>query len=140
MNEIKNVKEADLPRMAQSFIEMVAIAKALGIEEDDFRRIYENNKRELEQARLGSPVVNAVREYMTSVPGRKISGKASELYAEIYDAFSGDKTMLPSSSSHFNRVLDKEHSNLLKSGFRVNIDDTGANGTEITIIKKKYKN
>lgn len=47
---------------------------------------------------------------------------------------------MPTSASHFSRKLDEEYANLLKAGFRVNIDDTGATGTEISIIRKKIKN
>lgn len=136
MTEIKKIEATDLPRMADSFIEMLAIAKALGISEEEFRKIYENNKHELEQARSDSPVVNAVREYMSTVPGRKFSGKAADVYNKIRDNFSGDKSSLPNSASHFSRALDKEHATLLKSGFRVNIDNTGDKGTKIEIVKK----
>ena len=137
MTEIDSISPVNLPRMADSFVDMLAIAKALGIPENDFRRIYANNKRELEEARIGTPLVNAVKEYMDTVNGRTFKGSASMVYKEIYDHFSGEKSLIPSSASHFSRALDKEHSNLLKAGFRVNIDDTSAKSTEITIIKKK---
>ena len=137
MHKINDIEATNLPRMADSFMEMLAIAKALDISEEEFRRIYDKNKNELEQARAGSPLVTAIREYMADVPGRKVIGKANVIYTEIYNAFSGDKSLLPNSAPYFSKALDKEHSNLLNAGFRVNLDDTGAKSTEITIIKRK---
>ncbi len=137
MLEIQAMKAKKLHRMADSFFEMIAIAKALDISEEEFRRIYDKNKNELEQARAGSPLVTAVKEYMSEIPGRDVTDRVSVVYKEIYEKFSGDKTLLPGSAAYFSRALDKEHENLLNAGFRVNLDDTGAAGTIVKIIKKK---
>jgi hypothetical protein len=137
MQKIQDIVPQNLPRMADSFIEMLAIALALGISESEFRRIYNANKRQLEAARIGSPLVTAVKEFMTTISGRKYSASAQAVFTAVHSAYSGDKTLLPASASHFSKRLDKEFSNLLKAGFRVNIDDTGAKGTQIEIIKKK---
>ncbi len=137
MQKIQDIVPQKLPRMADSFIEMLAIALALGISESEFRRIYNANKRQLEAARIGSPLVTAVKEFMTTISGRKYSASAQDVFTAVHSAYSGDKALLPASASHFSKRLDKEFSNLLKAGFRVNIDDTGAKGTIVTIIKKK---
>ena len=137
MNEIGTIKVKDAPRMIDSYIELLAIAKALGITEEDFAKMYADNKNLLEQTRADSPIVSAIREYMATVPGRKVTGSAQQIYTEVFNNYSGDKALLPRSASHFNHALDNEHSNLLKAGYRANIDNTGAKGTVITIIKKK---
>ena len=123
--------------MCDSFIEFLAISKALGISEEEFRRIYNNNKAELEQIRLGSPIVTAMQEFMSTIPGRSITDTATNIHSAVLQNFSGDKKLLPNSASHFTNLLDKEHAALLKVKIRVNINDTGAKGTMITIIKKK---
>lgn len=137
MQEIKNINEKNPARMADSFVEMLAIAKALGITEEDFRKIYADNVEELNRARVSSPLLEAIKECFDNEKSRKISGKAESVFRKIYENFSGDKATLPTSASHFSRKLDEEYANLLKAGFRVNIDDTGATGTEISIIRKK---
>lgn len=149
MSLISTIDKSQKKRMADSFIEMLAIAKALGVPEDEFRRIYQQNKDHLEQICLAAhsaqpvapyiepPIVVAVKEFMANVSGRKYSASAQDVFTAVHSAYSGDKALLPASASHFSKRLDKEFSNLLKAGFRVNIDDTGAKGTQIEIIKKK---
>lgn len=137
MSVVGTIDTKNLPRMADSYVEMAAIALALGIPQDEFRAIYDANKAELEQARVGTPLVTAVKECMETVVGRRLHGSASEVYQNILGTYSGDKKLLPQSASRFTRKLEDEYGNLAKAGFRVNIDDTGAKSTEITIIKKK---
>ena len=139
LTEIENVKKENLPRMTDAFIEMMAIARALGISEEKFREIYANNLVELEAARAGSPVVTAVKEYMANVSERKIEMFSTEFYKSVYENFSGEKSLLPGSAAHFSKSLDREFLNILKIGYRVNIDDTGAKGTMISVIRKNKK-
>lgn len=135
--EVENINKQNLPRMTDAFIEMLAIAKALGVSEKEFRRIYDENQVELQQARLSSPVVMAVKEYMANISARKVTKASAVLYEEILNKFSGNKELLPASASHFTRGLDKNHADLLKAGFRINIDDTNARNTTVCIIRKK---
>ena len=137
MREIKKNDVKDISRIGDAFVEMLAIAKALGICEEEFRRIFNENVEALKQVRTSSPLVEAVKEFMATVKGRKYQGKADNVLSKIRDNFSGKKSLLPNSASHFTRRIEAEHDNLLASGYRVNIDDTGAGGTEVTIIKKK---
>lgn len=137
MEEIPNLNLKKLPRMANSFVEMVAIAKALGISEEKFYDIYQSNVETLQQARGSAPIVEAVEEYALQVSGRKIEDTAENTFKNVRGSYSGDKKMLPNSASHFSKQPDEHHEELLKRGVRVNIDDTGAKGTRITIIKKK---
>ncbi len=137
MREIMQNEVKDISRIGDAFVEMVAIAKALGINEEEFRRIFNENVAALNQVRASSPLVEAVTEFMATVKGRKYQGKADTVLSKIRDNFSGNRSLLPNSASHFTRRIEAEHENLLASGYRVNIDDTGAGGTEVTIIKKK---
>lgn len=137
MNEIKIIQENNITRIGDAFVEMLAIAQALGISQEKFRQIFDDNKEALKRACSMPPLVEAVKETMTSLQGRKLQGSANTVFKQIYKNYSGDKTALPQSASHFTRQLDKEYANLTKNGFRVNIDDTGAQGTQVAIIKRK---
>lgn len=137
MRLVGTINIQELPRMADSYVEMAAIALALGIQQDEFRAIYDANKAELEQARVGTPLVTAVKECMETVTGRCLQGTATEVYQKVVAAYSGDKKLLPQSASHLTRKLESEYGNLAKAGFRVNIDDTGSKSTEIRILKKR---
>lgn len=137
MQEIQKSKANDISRIGDAFVEMMAVAKALGISEEKFRQIFDDNVEALKQVRSSSPLVEAIKEFMTNYQGRKFQGKADIVLKKIRDNFLGDKTLLPNSASHFTRLLEKEHENLFKNGFRVNIDDTSANGTDVTVIRKK---
>lgn len=137
MQKMKNLQTNSIARIGDAFVEMLAIAQALGISEERFRQIFDDNKEALEKARSTSPLIESVKEIMISLPSRKLQGSANFIFKKVHDKFSGDKSLLPQSASHFTRQLEKEHGNLLKNGFRVNIDDTGAQGTQLSIIKKK---
>lgn len=137
MQEIQKSQTSDISRIGDAFVEMLAIAKALGISEEKFRQIFNDNVEALKQARASSPLVEAIKEFMSTVSSRKYQGKADNVLSKIRENFSGDKSLLPNSASHLTRRIEQEHEKLLTSGFRVNIDDTGANGTEVCIIKRK---
>ena len=134
--EINNVSKENLPRMTDAFIEMLAIARALDISEEKFREIYNKNQEQLKIARESSPVVTAVKEYMQKNSNQKIEMYSTKFYNEVFDNFSGDKSLLPGSAAHFSQKLDKEFNKILNSGYRVNIDPTGSKGTKISVIKK----
>ncbi len=130
-------RHGGLQRMTDAFVEMIAIAEVLGVSEERFRQIYADNVEELNTTKLSSPLLKAIDDAFSTEGKRKLSGKAEVVYKKICSSFSGDKNLLPKSASHFSRKLDEQFADLLKAGYRVNIDDTGAYGTEVTIIKKK---
>lgn len=138
MTTIHTIAPTELPRMADSYVEMAAIAVALGISEKRFKTIYDTNLAAIDKARGDIAIVEAVREYMTSglVPSKKLRGTITEVYQKISKNYSGRKQDLPRSASHFSRKLSAEHSALLAAGFIVNIDPTHADATRIEIIKK----
>ncbi|MBQ8903584.1 MAG: hypothetical protein IJY73_04735 [Oscillospiraceae bacterium] len=135
MNIINNLKPIELPRMAESYLDMLAIATALGINEDEFRRIYVNNIATLDKARSNSDLVMAVKDYMNSISGKSIEGTVTKIYNTIRNATTY-KSALPNSASHFSRKLRSEYATFSAVGLTVNIDDTYADGTHIKIIKR----
>ena len=139
MNHFIGLNPKEKPRMADSYVEMLAIALALGISELDFNEIYFENLDKIDKARSNIAIVEAVKEFMfgDNCTGRKLSGKASEVYTKIRDCYSGRKQDLPNSPSQFSRKLMKEHSVLHSVGVTVNIDDTKPDATYIDLIRKK---
>ena len=61
----------NMPRMADSFVDMLAIALVLGISEDEFRAMYADNVAEMDKLRNETPLVQAVRELMDAHPGQR---------------------------------------------------------------------
>lgn len=140
MRHFETLSLENMPRMADSFADMIAIALALGISEEEFRAIYTENVDKMNKLRADTPLVEAVRETMNGLQmhgKRALEGKAERVYSIIRSTYSGDKNMLPGSVSQFSRSLEAEHEVLFAAGFRVNIDDTPSDGTEIQIIRKK---
>ena len=141
MNIVESLKNEKLPRMADAYIEMMSIALALGIGKDEFKAIYEGNKKALEKERSNTPIVEAIREFMNSslVSGRKATGTVDTLYRQIKANYSGDKRDLPKSAARFSHSLKSERNTLDIAGFTINLDDTHSDGTHLDIIKKKTK-
>ena len=130
-----NVKNPS--RMADAFSDMLCIALALGYTESDFRNIINQNKEKMKVARCHKPLIEAVREYMTTVSGRKAEGTVSDIYSRVKLNYSGSAKLLPNSPSRFSRELELERDTLLAIGYRVNLDDTHSKGTWLQIIKTK---
>ena len=136
MTLIKSSNPKVLPRMSDSYFEMLPIAAALGVDEDTFKKIYFKNIDEVDKARSNTDLVYAVREYMNTIKGRSVEGTVSKIYTKIYGGYTGNKSALPKSASQFSRKLNAEHSSFFAAGYVINIDDTYADGTHIKIIKK----
>ena len=139
MTIIKTLKPAKLPRMASSYIEMLAVAIALGISESDFESIYFANLALMDKARANIAVVEAVREYMNSefVTGRSIEGKVGDIYSKISANYSGSNRDFPKSPSQFSRKLRQELKTFHAIKLNVILDDTFADGTHLKIVKEK---
>jgi hypothetical protein len=135
---IPSLRPEELSRMSDSYIEMLAIAQALGIDEEQFNDIYFDNLRQIDKARSHNDLIYAVQEYMSKfVKGRSLEGTATEVYAKIRNNFSGNRSALPQSVSHFTRKMKAEYSSFFSAGLTVNVDDTYPDGTRIKIIKNK---
>jgi hypothetical protein len=138
MTVIKTLKPKRLPRMCSSYIEMLAIAVALGISEAEFERIFFANIAALDKARANIAIVEAVQEYMNSklVTGRSVSGTVSELFVKIGANYSGAKSDLGRSPSVFGKKLRQELKTFSAVGITVLIDNTYADGTHVKFIKE----
>lgn len=138
MKIYSSITPSKLPRMLESYVDMLSIAVALGISQDEFEEIYFENLADIDRARADIAIIQAVREFMNSanVKGRKASGTMTEIYKKVLSNYSGLKSDLPRSASRFSRKLTEEHGALYQAGYVINIDDTYDDGTHVTIIKK----
>ena len=139
MTVIKTLHPKRLPRMCSAYIEMLAIAVALGISETEFERIFFANVAALDKARANIAIVEAVQEYLNSnfVTGRSVEGKVSELFVKISANYSGAKSDLGKSPSAFSRKLRQELKTFSAVGITVLLDNTYADGTHVKFIKDK---
>ena len=139
MRIIHQIHPARLPRMAESYTEMLAIAISLGISETEFEQIYFNNLSAIDKERANIAVVEAVKEYMTSgeVIGRSVEGTVNNLFRKICTTYTGSIKDLPKSASHFSRKLKREQKALEAAGYTANFDDTYPDGTHLKIFKNK---
>jgi energy-coupling factor transporter ATP-binding protein EcfA2 len=139
MTIIQNIHPTKMPRMAESYMEMLAIAVAMGVSESRFEAIYNANLVAMDKARADVAIVEAVKEYMESPSaiGRKVTGTATELFNRIRVNYSGNKNDVANNASSFSRKLRREYRVLFEAGYTVNFDDTGASSTRIEIIKNK---
>lgn len=138
MTIMKSLKPKKIHRLADAYLEMLCIAVALGLTEDEFNGIYEENIKAIDKARSETDLVYAVKEYMEKcVHGRSIEGKVLDVYGKICNSFSGNRSALPKSASAFSRKISTEYSAFQAAGLTVNLDDTYADGTRIKIIKNK---
>ena len=129
-----------MPRMADAFADMVAIALALGISEKEFREIYDDNVAKMNRLRSETPLVKAVKDLMTSLNGKRaVEDTAENILELLKNNYTGDVNDLPADGSHLSRIADEEHQTLSDAGFRMNFDDTYSDATRIKIIKKKSK-
>ena len=135
----KGAKTAKTPRMADSYVEMLSIALALGIDKEHFEKIYFSNIEKIDRERSNIVIVEAVKEYLFSerCTGRKFAGKASDVYKAIRNNYSGKVSNFPNSASHFSRKLRTEYAAFHAVGITVNIDDTRTDATYIEFIKNK---
>ena len=138
MTHMRSLTLKNMPRMADAFADMLTIALALGLSEQEFRSIYAENVAKMNALRSETPLVKAVRELMGKQVGkRSIEDKAESVRVLLRNSYSGNKEELPNSASGFSQQLEKEHDELRKSGFRANIDDTHSDGTHVKIIRLK---
>lgn len=125
------------PRMVDAYTEMLAIALALGIEEDDFARIVAENTAAMDKARAVDPLIEAVGEVMDFHGKRKLEGTSTEIFNLVKSTYSGSKGLLPKTVSTFGKKLSQLEAPLKAAGFRILLDDTGARQNKITIIRAK---
>ena len=124
-------------RMADAFTEMLVIAEALGIPEEEFRTLISDNVSRMNEIRGDTPLVEAIKEYVNRPYAKtKESGYVSEIYTAVKANYSGNKSLLPNSASAFSKKVKLERDTLERAGIIVNFDSSGSKGTKIDIIHK----
>ena len=117
MKLMPSVQTTGLHRMADANKEMLAIALALGISEDDFQEILWGNSKKLQAAYAqNNPFVDCVANFV------KLKGSiykpASEVYGEVLASIPGNRNFFPDSPSAFSRRLNEEKDALEQVGIR----------------------
>lgn len=126
-------------RMANAYVEMLAIARAMDLSEQKFDAIIKANVAAMQRACSATPLVQAVVEYMDgpAFGKRKVLEKSSEFFKKVVANYSGTRSSLPGSASEFSKRLKSEHDGLAAAGFSSIVDDTGSVSSTITIIRDK---
>lgn len=137
MQIVRTVNPSKKARLADSYIEMLAIARVLGISEDELNKMLQSSKKAMTEINLDEPVCKAVKEYMDQSPNRKLFGSSSEVFNEIKETYSGCAGPLPPTAATFGKKLNQLDGVLKSLGYRILLDDTGAHHNTITIIRSK---
>lgn len=117
MQILPTVKVESRYRMADAHVEMMAIAIALGIEQQEFQRILDKNVKKLERSYAeNNPFVSFVVEYMQK--HGKVEANASALHEDMYYSIVGDKRFFPQNATRLSRRLNEEREALLNEGYR----------------------
>lgn len=126
-------------RMVDATLEMLAIAIAMGISEDEFYKLLKENQQRLAYVcSKHNDFVSAIEDYFETLSRHKIEGKVSDVYSAIKDFKKGDIKYFPKSPSAFSRKIKTEESALLASGIKFFTQEK-KDGTYITIIRKKKR-
>lgn len=139
MSTINTINPKKMPRMAESYKEMLAIAVAMGVSEDIFEEIYFGNLDAIDKERKNITIVDAVIEYMEGpyVTGKKLQGTVTEIFNKVCTNYSGQKNKIAASASHFSRKLRQEYNVFYAAGYTVNFDNTDSKASRLEIIKNK---
>ena len=128
-----------LPRMADFVKWGVAITKALGREDYEFLKAYENNIEKQNDAIIeGNALVQAVMSMMETTPEWRC--KMSEAYNELLSVSGESIKNDPTFPKHTNKLqkhLKIVEVNLLARGISYKIEKPGASGTYITFRKSE---
>lgn len=126
-------------RMANAYVEMLAIARAMGLTEQKFDSIIKANVASMQRACSATPLVQAIVEFMDgpAFGKRKVVERSSDFFKKVVANYSGTRSSLPGSASEFSKRLKSEHDGLAAAGFSSIVDDTGSVSSSITIIRDK---
>ena len=116
MTLLPSVEHKGLHRMADANLEMIAIAMALGLPQDEFQKILDDNKKKLQDAyNRMNPFLEFVVSFMR---GRSDVDMAAEaLYREMQSKIVGSGKFFPESPSALSRKLNQEREALLEEGY-----------------------
>ena len=137
---VKKLQPQRPTRLVDAYTEMLAVAIAMGISEAEFHRLISENIKRLNSACAGSPVVQAVCEYMNGPKAgtRKVVQTSTKFFENVRANYSGQQADLPGRAAEFSKAIKAECASLLKSGFGVLVDDTGATGSVIRVVRYKH--
>ena len=122
-------------RMGDAYTDMIAISLALGINEAEFIKIFNENKEILENiSRRNNDFCNAINDFMDSIEKSKIQCTMGELFSAVRDSKVCEKSTLPSSPSAFSRKLNEERAELSKLGITYVIE-VKKDASHITLLR-----
>lgn len=117
MRVLPTLKVPKLHRMADAHQEMLAIAVALGIDQNAFQQILDENNKKLQEAyATNSPFVDFVLTYLQTHP--RVDDPAAKVYRSMEDSLVGDRGFFPKSPSMLSRRLNEERDALFEAGYR----------------------
>lgn len=120
LQKLETLGDITFGRMADASREMLAIALALGISQEEFFDLLSENQEKLKLAcSRENDLVQAILEYMEGTNTNAIEGNVSEVYGKIKDFKKSDLRGLPKSPSAFSRKVNEVKPLLLSSGVSV---------------------
>ena len=127
-------------RMSDAYTDMVAIAMALGMSEEEFKGIFYKNRDKLELAYSeGNYFVSSIVEYMQVCRENKsIENTMTHVYQAIKTFKKGDIKYFPKSASAFSRKLKEEETALKLAGYKFYINPQN-DATYLRIEKIKVR-
>lgn len=136
---IKSLEPKRPTRLVDAYTSMLAIALAMGMSETEFHRLITQNIAQLDASCKGTPIVRAIREYMDGPKAgkRKVIQPSTSFFNSVKANYTGQHSDLPGRSAEFSKAIKAECSNLLKAGFWCLVDDTGVEGSVITVVRSK---
>jgi len=116
MQILPTLQVKHLHRMADAHLEMMAIAVALGIQQEDFQRVLDANQKKLQdEYAANNPFVEFVLRYLHLQPN--INMAAEKLYRSMEETIVGDRSFFPKSPSWLSRRLNEEKDALFTAGY-----------------------
>jgi len=107
----------ELARMADAYQEMVAIALALDISQEEFQRIFQTNQDRLNAAYIqNDPFIDFIVSYVSR--RRKIDEPAQKLYEDMYLCKGKGGNFFPDTPSVLSKRLNQERDVLEEAGIR----------------------
>lgn len=130
---LPNLEVPELARMADANIEMIAIANALDISQDEFQRIFLANQQRLTASFMqNDPFICTVVDYAER--NRRIDKSATTVYEEMVKSIVGKCKDFPGDVSALSTRLNEEKDTLLELGIR--FDKYRKNGYSYITLEK----
>lgn len=111
MQILPSLKLEKLARMAEAYKEMVAIAIALGISQEEFQEIFRANKDKLEASYVqNNPFIELVVNYVERK--KRVDAPGQQVYDELYESKGKGFQSFPESASALSKKLNLERGTL----------------------------